>query len=179
MVVQRQRAVHRRIETGDWLSTTELATGNNLKTTLRLLQDNGGKGNVVRSEGNNGKTQPTYCVKLKLTCQPDFMDLTVNAGNTVTPYLETILTAKVPSSYSLKKAFVIHVLADGITVEQGFPLFNILPHPARPIPRSSRAPTSCWRMESSDHRPHEQQREDELSDSTWCVPGANARDVSS
>ena len=63
-------------------------------------------------------------MKLKLTCQPDFVDLTVNAGNKVTPYLETILTAKVPTSYSLKKAFVIHILAEGTTVEQGFPLFN-------------------------------------------------------
>ncbi len=107
------------------MSTTDLATGNNLKTTLRLLQDNDGNGNVVViKEGNNGKIQPTYCVTLKLTCQPDFTDLTVNAGNAVTPYLETILTAKVPSSYSLKKAFVIHILADGITVEPGFPLFN-------------------------------------------------------
>ena len=63
-------------------------------------------------------------MKLKLTCQPDFTNLTVNGGTAVTPYLETILSAKVPSSYSLKKAFVIHVLADGTTVEQGFPLFN-------------------------------------------------------
>ena len=51
------------------MSTTDLATGNNLKTTLRLLQDNDGNGNVVViKEGNNGKIQPTYCVTLKLTC---------------------------------------------------------------------------------------------------------------
>jgi hypothetical protein len=106
-------------------STAPIATGNNLQTTLNLLQDNGGKGNViVIAEGSNGKTQPTYCVTLKLTCQPDFTDVTVNTGNTVTPYLETILTAKVPNSYSLKKAFIIHVLADGTTVEPGFPLFD-------------------------------------------------------
>jgi hypothetical protein len=106
-------------------STDPLATGNNLQTTLNLLQDNGGKGNViVIAEGSNGKTQPTYCVTLKVTCQPDFTDVTVNTGNTVTPYLETILTAKVPNSYSLKKAFIIHVLADGTTIDTGFPLFN-------------------------------------------------------
>ena len=107
------------------VSTGALGTGNNLQTTLNLLQDNGGKGNViVIAEGSNGKIQPTYCVTLKVTCQPDFTDVTVNTGNTVTPYLETILTAKVPNSYSLKKAFIIHVLADGTTVDAGFPLFN-------------------------------------------------------
>jgi hypothetical protein len=95
----------------------------NLQTTLNLLQDNGGKGNLVAiTEGVNG-TQPAYCVTLKLTCQPEFTDVTVNTGGIVTPYLETILTAKVPKTYNIKKAFLIHVLTNG-QVEAGFPLFN-------------------------------------------------------
>jgi hypothetical protein len=95
----------------------------NLQTRLNLLQDNGGKGNVIAiTEGVNA-TQPTVCVTLKLTCQPDFADLTVNGGNAVQPYLETVLTAKVPKTYSLKKAFVIHVLTDG-QIDGGVALFN-------------------------------------------------------
>jgi hypothetical protein len=106
----------------------------NLQTKLNLLQDNGGKGNlIVITEGTNA-TQPSYCVELKLTCQPDFVDVTVNAGNTVTPYLETVLTAKVPSSYSIKKAFLLH-LTNGVV---DFVLFNStatscnVPSPTRP-----------------------------------------------
>jgi len=96
----------------------------NLSTTVNLLQDNGGKGNsIIIAEATNS-TQPSYCVTLKLTCQPDFTDVTVNAGEPVSPYLETTLTAKVPKSYNIKKAFVIHVLSDGVTVEDGFPLYN-------------------------------------------------------
>jgi hypothetical protein len=107
------------------VSTADLTkTGaGNLSTTLNLIQDNGGKGNVVVIQEGTTTTQPAVCVSLKLTCQPDFVDLTVNSGAAVTPYLETILTAKVPSSYNIKKAFVIHVLSNG-TVDTGFPLYN-------------------------------------------------------
>jgi hypothetical protein len=106
-------------------ATSALGTSGagNLQTKLNLLQNNGGNGNaIVIAEGTNS-TQPAYCVTLKLTCQPDFADVTVNAGATVSPYLETILTANVPKAYNIKKAFVIHVLTNG-TVESGFPLFN-------------------------------------------------------
>jgi len=111
---------------GGQASTSDLGTfdAGNLKTTLNLIETNGGNGNaVVIAEGTNA-TQPAYCVALKLTCQPDFTDLTVNAGAAVSPYLETILTAKVPKTYNIRKAFVIHVLSDGVTVETGFPLYN-------------------------------------------------------
>jgi hypothetical protein len=108
------------------VSTADLGTTNagNLSTTLNLIGDNTGKGNVVVIQEGSSTTQPAVCVSLKLTCQPDFVDLTVNSGSVVTPYLETVLTAKVPSSYNIKKAFVIHVLADGTTLDQGFPLYN-------------------------------------------------------
>lgn len=95
----------------------------NLHTRVNLLQNNGGAGNAIAIVEGSSATQPAYCVSLKLTCQPDFVDLTVNDGAAVTPYLETTLVAVVPNKYNLKKAFVIHVLADG-TVESGFPLFN-------------------------------------------------------
>lgn len=110
--------------TGSALTSALGTTGaGNLQTTLNLLEDNGGKGNaIVIAEGTNS-TQPSYCVSLKLTCQPDFTDVTVNAGAAVSPYLETVLTAIVPKNYNIKKAFVIHVLADG-SVEAGFPLYN-------------------------------------------------------
>jgi hypothetical protein len=110
---------------GGAVSTSPLdAGGGNLQTTLNLLQNNGGNGNaIVIAEGTNA-TQPTICVSLKLTCQPDFVDLTVNQGSAVSPYLETTLTANVPKTYNIKKAFVIHLNADG-TLDSGFPLFNV------------------------------------------------------
>lgn len=111
---------------GGFVITSALGSGGagNLQTKVNLLQNNGGNGNVVQiSEGTNG-VQPAYCVALNLTCQPDFTELTVNGGAAVSPYLETVLTAKVPKSYNIKKAFVIHVLDNG-TVETGFPLFNV------------------------------------------------------
>ena len=95
----------------------------NLHTRVNLLQNNGGAGNAIAIVEGTNTTQPAYCVSLKLTCQLDFADITVNAGATVTPYLETTLVANVTSKYSVKKAFVIHVLSNG-TVETGFPLFN-------------------------------------------------------
>lgn len=110
---------------GGAASTSPLGSGGagNLQTTVNLLQNNGGNGNVVQvSEGTNG-VQPAYCVALKLTCQPDFTVVSVNGGDAVSPYLETILTAQVPKPYNVKKAFVIHVLDDG-SVAHGFPLFN-------------------------------------------------------
>jgi hypothetical protein len=107
------------------VSTADLNTtgAGNLSTTLNLIGNNGGKGNVVVIQEGTETTQPAVCVSLKLTCQPDFVSLTVNDGAPVSPYLETVLTAKVPSSYNIKKAFVIHVLANG-QVDSGFPLFN-------------------------------------------------------
>jgi len=107
-------------------STLALGSGNagNLQTTLNLLGNNGGNGNTIAIVEGTNATQPGYCVTLKLTCQPDFTDVTVNAGAAVSPYLETILTAKVPKTYNIRKAFVIHVQSDGVTVEPGFPLFN-------------------------------------------------------
>jgi hypothetical protein len=111
---------------GGFVITSALGSGGagNLQTKVSLLQDNGGNGNVVQiSEGTNG-AQPAYCVALNLTCQPDFTELTVNGGATISPYLETVLTARVPKTYNIKKAFVIHVLDNG-TVETGFPLFNV------------------------------------------------------
>jgi hypothetical protein len=110
---------------GGMASTSPLGSGGagNLQTTVNLLQNNGGNGNVVQvSEGTSG-VQPAYCVALKLTCQPDFTEVSVNAGAAVSPYLETVLTAKVPKSYNVKKAFVIHVLDNG-SVAPGFPVFN-------------------------------------------------------
>ena len=95
----------------------------NLHTRVNLLQNNGGAGNAIAIVEGTTATQPTYCVSLKLTCQLDFADVTVNAGAAVTPYLETTLVATVPNKYNLRKAFVIHVLANG-SVETGFPLFN-------------------------------------------------------
>jgi hypothetical protein len=95
----------------------------NLHSRVNLLQNNGGVGNAIAIVEGSSATQPAYCVSLKLTCQPDFVDLTVNGGAAVTPYLETTLVAVVPNKYNLKKAFVIHVLENG-TVETGFPLFN-------------------------------------------------------
>jgi hypothetical protein len=93
----------------------------NLQTTLNLLSNNGGKGNTIAIVEGTNATQPAYCVSLKLECQPDYAEVSVNAGAAVSPYLETILTAQVPKKFNLKKAFVIHVLDDG-TVESGFPL---------------------------------------------------------
>jgi hypothetical protein len=106
------------------VSTSTLGSfgAGNLQTSLNLLQNNGGKGNVIAIVEGTSSTQPSYCVTLKLTCQPDFTDVTVNAGAAVSPYLETILTAQVPKTYNVKKAFVIHV--DGSTVKPGFPLYN-------------------------------------------------------
>jgi hypothetical protein len=110
---------------GGPVSTSPLGTGGagNLQTTINLLQNNGGNGNVVQVSEGTDAVQPAYCVALKLTCQPDFTEVAVNAGSAVSPYLETVLTANVPKSYNVKKAFVIHVLDNG-TVETGFPLFN-------------------------------------------------------
>jgi hypothetical protein len=107
------------------VSTDELGKPNagNLQTRLNLLQDNGGKGNVIVIQESTSAVQPTVCITLKLTCQPDSVDLTVNGGNPVLPYLETVLTAKVPSSYNIKKAFVIHVLTNG-QIDGGVALFN-------------------------------------------------------
>jgi hypothetical protein len=107
-------------------STSPLGSGDagNLQTTVNLLQNNGGNGNVVQvSEGTDG-VQPAYCVARNLSCQPDFTVVSVNGGSAVSPYLETVLTAKVPKTYNVKKAFVIHVLDDG-SVAPGFPLFNV------------------------------------------------------
>ena len=90
------------------MSTDELGKPNagNLQTKLNLIEDNDGLGNVIIITEGTDLTQPTVCVTLKLTCQLDFANLTVNGGDPVDPYLETVLTAKVPSSYSIKKAFV-------------------------------------------------------------------------
>jgi hypothetical protein len=110
---------------GGQASTSALGqTGaGNLQTSLNLLQNNGGSGNaVVISEGTT-TTQPAVCVSLKLTCQPDFADLTVNTGSLVSPYLETTLTANVPKTYNIKKAFVIHTT--GGSLDAGFPLYNV------------------------------------------------------
>lgn len=107
-------------------STSPLGTtgAGNLQTTLNLLGNNDGNGNaIVIAEGTDA-TQPSYCVALKLTCQPDFTVVTVNDEAPISPYLETILTANVPKSYNIKKAFVIHVLSDG-SVAPDFPLYNV------------------------------------------------------
>lgn len=111
---------------GGPVSTSELGTfdAGNLKTTLNLIQDNGGNGNAVVIAESTNTTQPAYCVTLKLTCQPDFVDLTVNANADVSPYLETILTAKVPKTYNIRKAFVLHFKTNG-TLDTGFPLYNV------------------------------------------------------
>lgn len=111
---------------GGEASTSELGTfgAGNLKTTLNLIQDNGGNGNaVVIAEGKN-IIQPAYCATLKLTCQPDFVNLTVNDDAPVSPYLETILTANVPKTYNIRKAFVLHFKTNRI-LDTGFPLFNV------------------------------------------------------
>ena len=103
-------------------STSPLGTGGNLQTTLNLLDDNDGKGNaIVITEGTD--PEPDVCVTLKLTCQPDFTYVEVNGGDPVSPYLETILTANVPKSYNIKKAFVIHLDAFG-NLKPGFPIYN-------------------------------------------------------
>lgn len=111
---------------GGAVSTSPLGTGGagNLQTTVNLLGNNGGNGNVVQVTEDTNGVQPPYCVALKLTCQPDFTVVKVNAGDPVSPYLETVLTAKVPKTYNVRKAFVIHVLDDG-SVAPGFPLFNV------------------------------------------------------
>ena len=111
---------------GGPVSTSELGTfdAGNLKTTLNLIQDNGGNGNAVVIAEDTNSVQPAYCVALKLTCQPDFVNLTVNANAAVSPYLETILSANVPKTYNIRKAFVIHLKTDG-TIDTGFPLFNV------------------------------------------------------
>ena len=96
----------------------------NLRTQVNLLLNNGGVGNAIAIVEGTTTSQPSYCVTLKLTCQLDFADVTVNGGAAVTPYLETTLTATVTNKYSLKKAFVIHVLANG-NVETGFPIYNV------------------------------------------------------
>ena len=108
-------------------------------------------------------TQPTVCVTLKLTCQPDFADLSVNGGNAVHPYLETVLTAQVPKSYSIKKAFIIHVLAND-QPDAGFPLFNspttsCIAHPGL-VPCADF--TLSKDGDPPDHRPHPWQRRDAL-----------------
>ena len=99
------------------------AGAGNLQTKLNLLQNNGGNGNAIGISETSSPTQPSYCVALNLTCQPDSVSVTVNAGAAVVPYLETTITARVPKNYSLKKAFVIHVLDNG-SVDAGFPLFH-------------------------------------------------------
>ncbi len=111
---------------GGLVSTSALGISDagNLQTTLNLIQNNGANGNAIVIAEGTSSTQPTYCVNLKLTCQPDFTNVDVNAGSPVSPYLETILTANVPKTYNIKKAFVIHVLANG-SVEAGFPLYNV------------------------------------------------------
>lgn len=106
----------------------------NLQTALSLLQDNGGNGNVIVITEGTSTTQPQVCVSLKLTCQPDFADVTVNAGAPINPYLETVITANVPKTYNIKKAFVIHLETNG-TLTPGFPLYNVsstscVAHPA-------------------------------------------------
>ena len=104
-------------------STGPLGTGNFLQTTLNLLEDNGGNGNAIVITEGTDTTQPEVCIARKLTCQPYFSEVDVNGGQDVSPYLETILTANVPKSYNIKKAFVIHVV-DG-SVESGFPIYNL------------------------------------------------------
>jgi hypothetical protein len=94
-------------------STSPLGTGNagTLQTTLHLLRDNGGAGNAIGITESQNLIQPAYCVTLKLTCQPDVAEVHVNGGP-VTPYLETVLIAKVPKTYNIKKAFVLHIRDD-------------------------------------------------------------------
>jgi len=110
---------------GGKVSTSALgqAGAGNLQTTLNLLQNNGGNGNAILISEGTSSTQPTICVSLKLTCQPDFTEVTVNGGDAVSPYLETILTANVPKTYNIKKAFVIHLKSDG-SLDTRFPLYN-------------------------------------------------------
>lgn len=110
---------------GGQAGTSALGTSGagNLQTALNLLQDNGGNGNVIAIVEGTSSTQPSVCVTLKLVCQPDFAELTVNAGAAISPYLETVITANVPKTYNIKKAFVIHVLTSG-SVAAGFPLYN-------------------------------------------------------
>jgi hypothetical protein len=121
---------------GGSAGTSALGTSGagNLQTALSLLQDNGGNGNVIVITEGTSTTQPAVCVSLKLTCQPDFADVTVNAGAAISPYLETVITANVPKTYNIKKAFVIHLETEG-SLTPGFPLYNVsstscIAHPA-------------------------------------------------
>jgi hypothetical protein len=130
---------------GGVVSTSALsAGGGNLQTTLNLIQNNGGNGNSIAITESFSTTQPTYCVNLKLTCQLDSAEVTVNGGATVHPYLETVLTANVPKTYNIKKAFVIHVTkVDGVdTVETGFPIYNV-PASSCNVSPPSIAPIPC------------------------------------
>jgi hypothetical protein len=103
-------------------STSPLGTGTagTLQTTLHLLRDNDGAGNAIGITESRNLIQPAYCVTLRLTCQPDFAEVQVNGGAPVAPYLETVLIAKVPKTYNIKKAFVLHIRDDNV-VE---PIFN-------------------------------------------------------
>lgn len=110
---------------GGLVTTSALGSSGagNLQTKLNLPDSNNGLGNAIVISESTSSTQPAYCVALKLTCQPDSVDVFVNAGDPVVPHLETILVAKVPANYNVRKAFVIHVRNDG-SIDDDFPLFN-------------------------------------------------------
>jgi hypothetical protein len=111
---------------GGTASTSVLGSGGagNLQTTLNLIQDNGGSGNAIVIAESLSTTQPAICVAQKLTCQPDAVDVFVNSGSPVLPYLETTLIANVPKTYNIKKAFVIHLRTDG-SLDTNFPVYNV------------------------------------------------------
>jgi hypothetical protein len=104
-------------------STSPRGIGGNLQTTLNLPPYTGGNGNAIVITEGADVDQPLVCVTLKLTCQPDYSVVSVNGGALVSPYLETILTANVPKTYNIKKAFVIHLDA-GENLMPGFPIYN-------------------------------------------------------
>lgn len=99
----------------------EVKGSGNLQTKVNPGEDTIGRGNAIFIGEGTNKKQPAYCTDLGLVCQSDFVNLTINDGLAARTYIETVLVAKVPGSYKLSDAFVIHFVNDAVEVR--FPIF--------------------------------------------------------
>jgi hypothetical protein len=102
------------------LATKGPAGNNKLQTRVDFSQTSGGN-LVTIAETDNGGTQFKYVCPVGLSCQP--FDATINVQDGLTgtgalfntsPFLQVTLTALVPKTYNLSKAFVAHYDATSV-----------------------------------------------------------------
>jgi hypothetical protein len=102
------------------LATKGPAGNNKLQTRVDFSQTAGGN-LVTIAETDNGGTQFKYICPAGLSCQPFEATITVQDGLTgnaalfgASPFLQVTLTALVPKTYNLNKAFVAHYDANSV-----------------------------------------------------------------